>query len=240
MDSENCGIQSCYRRKAAFRLGTGKKADFILGIGERRYTGWAGYRSQAAFRLVSGDMRHPGWVPDKGGIQAWYRSKALFRLSTGERRYLGCVPVSGSIQAGYRSKAVFRLSTKNRNIIEQEGCNRNIMKKCSNRWCGFAAESTFCPECGFEMIDTPTNPVPRYIVIICDGFDIKGSPCGAELKIHQKFCRYCGKEVDTTMFGVQRPNFEKCMGCGNELTTGAKHCHECGLYTQPKARQVAC
>ncbi|XP_052808614.1 E3 ubiquitin-protein ligase rnf213-alpha-like isoform X2 [Mya arenaria] len=111
------------------------------------------------------------------------------------------------------------------------------MKKCSNRWCGFAAESTFCPECGFEMIDTPTNPVPRYIVIICDGFDIKGSPCGAELKIHQKFCRYCGKEVDTTMFGVQRPNFEKCMGCGNELTTGAKHCHECGLYTQPKARQ---
>ncbi|XP_052808603.1 E3 ubiquitin-protein ligase rnf213-alpha-like isoform X2 [Mya arenaria] len=113
-----------------------------------------------------------------------------------------------------------------------------MMKKCSNPKCGFEGEWKFCQECGGKMIDPPTKPILSSIVIICDGDDESGSPCGEELRSTQKFCTSCGKQVDIKLFEVQTPDVEKCSRCGTMFTLGIKFCPECGCKVQPMAEQA--
>ncbi|WAR07204.1 hypothetical protein MAR_017162 [Mya arenaria] len=113
-----------------------------------------------------------------------------------------------------------------------------MMKKCSNPKCGLEGEWKFCQECGGKMIDLPTKPILSSIVIICDGDDESGSPCGEELKSTQKFCTSCGKQVDIKLLEVQTPDIERCGGCGAVCTPGKKFCPECGFKVKPMAKQA--
>ena len=51
--------------------------------------------------------------------------------------------------------------------------------------------------------------------------------CGNEIEEGAKFCKYCGRQLDTPV-KMTPPSFQTCMICGAKLKTGDVFCTQCG------------
>ncbi|KAK3585584.1 hypothetical protein CHS0354_036771 [Potamilus streckersoni] len=98
--------------------------------------------------------------------------------------------------------------------------------KCRTCKADLSDDDKFCFECGTTVSEST-------MVVLCEGRQKDGTPCGTELKESYKFCRKCGKKVDKFLPKKQTP----CQGkkedgsvCGNLLEEDDKFCTECGTH----------
>ena len=100
-------------------------------------------------------------------------------------------------------------------------------RECPHCHKAIGVEYAFCPFCGIEIPDEPTNICKKCgasneigfkFCAQCGNSLVKTCPkCGGIVEEQQKFCPHCAN-----------PLVKKCASCGAELAGNLKFCPECG------------